>query len=123
MVPGDLRRRKVLRVWLRGSLLIAGAIALNIGWILLNWRTGLLLLFGIISFGAALARPRGRTIAVKRWEQFTGQSATRAPALESNKDPDAGLKKIQRVIVDTAYGVHAGIEAKSGGSSPVHDCP
>ena len=55
MVPGDLRRRKVLLVWLLGSLLIAVAIALNIGWILLNWRTGLLLLFGIISFAVLIA--------------------------------------------------------------------
>lgn len=55
MVPGDVRRRKVLLVWLLGGLLIAVAITLNIGWIVLNWRTGLLLLFGIISFAVLIA--------------------------------------------------------------------
>ena len=55
MVPGDVRRRKVVLVWLLGALLIAVAIALNIGWIVVNWRTGLLLLFGIISFAVLIA--------------------------------------------------------------------
>ena len=55
MVPGDVRRRKVVFVWLLGALLIAVAIALNIGWIVVNWRTGLLLLFGIISFAVLIA--------------------------------------------------------------------
>ena len=50
MVPGEVRRRKVWLVALLGALLIAVAIALNIGWIVVNWRTGLLLLVGIISF-------------------------------------------------------------------------
>ncbi len=55
MVPGDVRRHKVVLVWLLGALLIAVAVALNIGWIVLNWRTGLLLLFGIISFAVLIA--------------------------------------------------------------------
>ena len=33
-----------------GAVLIAVAVALNVGWIVVNWRTGLLLLAGIISF-------------------------------------------------------------------------
>jgi len=55
MVPGEVRRRKVWLVALLGALLIAVAIALNIGWIVVNWRTGLLLLVGIISFAILIA--------------------------------------------------------------------
>ena len=55
MVPGEIRRHRVVLVGLLGALLIAVAVALNIGWIVLNWRTGLLLLFGIISFAVLIA--------------------------------------------------------------------
>ena len=55
MVPGDIRRRKVVLVGALGSVLIAVAVALNIGWIVVNWRTGLLLLVGIISFAVLIA--------------------------------------------------------------------
>ena len=55
MVSGEIRRRKVLLVGLLGALLIAVAVALNIGWIVVNWRTGLLLLVGIISFAVLIA--------------------------------------------------------------------
>ncbi len=55
MVPPEVRRRKVLFVSLFGSVLIAVAVALNIGWIVVNWRTGLLLLVGIISFAVLIA--------------------------------------------------------------------
>ena len=55
MVPGEVRRLKVWVVALLGALLIAVAVALNIGWIVVNWRTGLLLLVGIISFAVLIA--------------------------------------------------------------------
>jgi len=55
MVLGEIRRRKVLLVGLLGTLLIIVAVALNIGWIVVNWRTGLLLLIGIISFAVLIA--------------------------------------------------------------------
>ena len=55
MVISEIRRRKVLFVGLLGALLIAVAIALNIGWIVVNWRTGLWLLAGIISFAVLIA--------------------------------------------------------------------
>ena len=42
-------------VGLLGALLIAVALALNIGWIVVNWRTGLWLLIGIISFAVLIA--------------------------------------------------------------------
>ncbi len=54
MVPGEVRRLKVWFVALLGGLLIAVAIALNIGWIVVNWRTGLLLLVGIVSFSVLI---------------------------------------------------------------------
>jgi two-component system sensor histidine kinase SenX3 len=55
MVPGEVRRLKVWLVALLGALLIAVAVALNIGWIVVNWRTGLLLLVGIVSFAVLIA--------------------------------------------------------------------
>ena len=55
MVPSEVRRRKVLFASLFGSVLIAVAVALNIGWTVVNWRTGLLLLVGIISFAVLIA--------------------------------------------------------------------
>ncbi len=55
MVSGEIRRQKVLLVGLLGALLIAVAVALNIGWIVVNWRTGLLLLVGIVSFAVLIA--------------------------------------------------------------------
>ena len=55
MVPGEIRRQRVWLVGLLGALLIAVAVALNIGWVVVNWRTGLLLLVGIISFAVLIA--------------------------------------------------------------------
>ena len=55
MVPAEVRRHKVLLVGLLGTVLTAVAVALNIGWIVVNWRTGLLLLVGIISFAILIA--------------------------------------------------------------------
>ena len=55
MVISEIRRRKVLFVGLLGALLIVVALALNIGWIVVNWRTGLWLLAGIISFAVLIA--------------------------------------------------------------------
>ena len=55
MIPGEIRRQRVWLVGLLGTLLIAVAVALNIGWVVVNWRTGLLLLVGIISFAVLIA--------------------------------------------------------------------
>ena len=55
MIPAGVRRQKVVLVGVLGSLLIAVAVALNIGWVVVNWRTGLLLLVGIISFAVLIA--------------------------------------------------------------------
>ena len=47
---GGTRRRAVVLVWLLGAGLIAVAVALNISFIVVNWRAGLLLLVGVVSF-------------------------------------------------------------------------
>ncbi len=52
-LPG--RRRQVIFFTLFGILLIALTLALNIGWIVLNWRTGALFALGIIFFLVILA--------------------------------------------------------------------
>ncbi len=47
---GGSRTRSIVLVTLLGSALIAVAVALNIGFIVANWRTGLLVLLGVLSF-------------------------------------------------------------------------
>ena len=42
-------------VSLLGALLITVAVALNISWIVVNWRTGLFLLVGVVSFAVLIA--------------------------------------------------------------------
>jgi two-component system sensor histidine kinase SenX3 len=49
MVKGGRRKAKVFFLVL-GVCAVALATALNIGWILLNWRTGLLLVLGVVVF-------------------------------------------------------------------------
>jgi signal transduction histidine kinase len=48
-------RQKIAASVVLGSCLVAAAVALNVGWILLNWREGLLLVFGIIFFLVIIA--------------------------------------------------------------------
>ncbi len=55
MILSGTRKRSVVLVALLGAALIAVAIALNISWIVVNWRTGLLLLVGIVSFAVLIA--------------------------------------------------------------------
>ena len=47
---GGTRKRSVVLVALLGGGLIAVAVALNVSFIVVNWRTGLLLLVGVASF-------------------------------------------------------------------------
>jgi two-component system, OmpR family, sensor histidine kinase SenX3 len=49
-----------------GALLIALAVALNVGWIILNWREGVLLFFGIIFFALIIAGMVVNTIFLVR---------------------------------------------------------
>jgi signal transduction histidine kinase len=48
MVPGTTRKSLVFIIL--GACLVALAIALNVSWIVINWRAGLLLVLGIIFF-------------------------------------------------------------------------
>jgi signal transduction histidine kinase len=51
---GGTRKRAVVFVWLLGAGLIAVAVGLNISFIVVNWRTGLLLLVGVVSFAVLI---------------------------------------------------------------------
>ncbi len=51
---GGTRKRSVVLVSLLGAALIAVAVALNISFILVNWRRGLLLLVGVLSFAVLI---------------------------------------------------------------------
>ena len=46
MVKGGRRKAKAFFITL-GACMVALAIALNVGWILINWRTGLMLVLGV----------------------------------------------------------------------------
>ena len=53
-MPVSSRQRIAASIVL-GSCLVAAAVALNVSWILLNWREGLLLVFGVIFFLVIIA--------------------------------------------------------------------
>ena len=53
-MPLSSRRKSVVFFITLGSCLVALAVALNIGWILLNWRAAALLIFGIIFFAVII---------------------------------------------------------------------
>jgi len=50
MVKGGRRKAKAVFITL-GACMVTLAIALNVGWILINWRTGLMLVLGVCFFG------------------------------------------------------------------------
>src|ERR1700732_5399646 len=48
-------RRKTIAFFVAlGVCLVALAVALNVGWIILNWRQGVLLFFGVLFFAAII---------------------------------------------------------------------
>jgi len=49
------RRKTIAFFIVLGASLVALAVALNVGWIILNWREGVLLFFGVIFFVAIIA--------------------------------------------------------------------
>ncbi len=55
MLPARSPRRSVVLASVLGAALIAVAVALNISWIILNWRTGILLVAGGVSFLVLIA--------------------------------------------------------------------
>ncbi|MFN9428766.1 MAG: sensor histidine kinase [Acidobacteriota bacterium] len=60
------RRRQTIFFSILGILLVTLAVALNIGWVLLNWRTGILFVFGIIFFLLLIAGMVFNTIFLLR---------------------------------------------------------
>ena len=51
---GGTRKRAVLLAWLLGAGLVAVAIGLNISFIVVNFRRGLLLLVGVVGFAVLI---------------------------------------------------------------------
>ncbi|MDA1314874.1 MAG: HAMP domain-containing sensor histidine kinase [Acidobacteria bacterium] len=49
-MPGGRHRKSIAFFITLGSCLVALAIALNIGWIFLNWQTGVVLILGVLFF-------------------------------------------------------------------------
>lgn len=60
------RRGTIVFFLCLGIGLVAIAVALNVGWIILNWREGVLLFFGIIFFGLIIAGMVVNTIFLVR---------------------------------------------------------
>ena len=54
MRVSGVRRKSVAFFIILGSCLVALAVALNVGWILLNWRQVALMVFGIIFFAVII---------------------------------------------------------------------
>src|ERR1700727_2569593 len=60
------RRGTIVFFLCLGIGLVALAVALNVGWIILNWREGVLLFFGIIFFALIIAGMVVNTIFLVR---------------------------------------------------------
>ncbi len=60
------RRGTIVFFLILGIVLVALAVALNVGWIILNWREGVLLFFGIIFFALIIAGMVVNTIFLVR---------------------------------------------------------
>jgi signal transduction histidine kinase len=65
VLPGH-RRRSVALAIVFGILLITVAVALNVSWIVMNWRTGLLLVAGVLSFLILIAGLTVNTVFLVR---------------------------------------------------------
>ncbi len=55
VIAGGQRKKSIWAVAVFGSVLIALAVALNVGWVVSNWRSGLLLVFGVLCFALLIA--------------------------------------------------------------------
>ena len=60
------RRGTIVFFLFLGITLVALAVALNVGWIILNWREGVLLFFGIVFFALIIAGMVVNTIFLVR---------------------------------------------------------
>jgi signal transduction histidine kinase len=60
------RRRSIIAVTVLGICLLVVAVTLNVGWIVLNWRTGLMLFLGILFFAMLIAGVALNTIFLIR---------------------------------------------------------
>jgi signal transduction histidine kinase len=101
------RRKAIITFITLGSLLVGIAAALNVGWIILNWREGVLVFLGIILFGIIIAGLILNTIflvrEIRRNEQ---QDAFLNTVTHELKTPIASIRlyieTLQRRTVDPA---------------------
>lgn len=47
-------RKKAIYFIILGAIMVALAVTLNVGWIVINWRTGVMLVLGVLFFGALI---------------------------------------------------------------------
>lgn len=66
MVPAGQRKKSVIFVVVLGSVLIAVALALNVTWVVSNWRSAGLLILGVLSFMILIAGLSLNTIFLVR---------------------------------------------------------
>jgi len=55
VIAGGQRKGSIWAVSVLGAVLIVLAVALNVGWVVSNWRSGLLLAFGVLCFSLLIA--------------------------------------------------------------------
>jgi signal transduction histidine kinase len=60
------RRRSIILATIFGSIMLAVAIGLNIGWVVINWRTGVMLVLGALLFAMLIAGVALNTIFLIR---------------------------------------------------------
>lgn len=66
VVTGGQRKKSIWAVAIFGGVLIAVAVALNVGWVVSNWRSGLLLAFGVLCFALLIGGVTFNTIFLIR---------------------------------------------------------
>jgi len=91
------RRGTIVFFLCLGIGLVALAVALNVGWIILNWREGVLLFFGIIFFALIIAGMVVNTIFLVRELRRSEQHDSFINAVTHElKTPVASIRALSR---------------------------
>ena len=75
MITG--RRRSVILFTVVGICLVAIAVALNVSWVVLNWKMGVLAILGVIFFLVIIA---GMVVYTISWFARSGGTSSRTPS-------------------------------------------